>query len=401
MKRLLSYIFLIFCIIADCAAQCPIRFTGNNHAQVGIYIEEIATGKKLADYNSETSMTPASILKCVTCATALNILGPDFRFATEFFLVGPSPREGVAEMIVKASADPTTGSREFPATSHLPDSISFALKNIGINYIGGGIRIDGAILPDSGGIVPQWEVEDISHSYGVGLYPVNWYDNYFQEDLIIPDPPHYFRQLMMENFNTNEIDIDEKYVAADSIPGTNDTLFVYRHFSPSAKQIMRSLMVRSDNLMAEGILRAIRPYEHRDSAIWTMRNHWINKGIDLEFSRILDGNGLARGNSISARQIGKILTSMTKSGYCDVYLQLFPLAGKQGTVARFLKGTRLEERLLLKSGTMSGVHCYAGYLLNKKGGKPTHTVVIMVNNFYCNRNKIRKAIESYLLNKLP
>lgn len=91
---------------------------------------------------------------------------------------------------------------------------------------------------------------------------------------------------------------------------------------------------------------------------------------------------------------------MAQSDDCMTYAGLFPKAGKEGTVKRLLAGTRLAGRLAVKSGSMGGVHCYAGYLLDN-AGKPSHTVVVMVNNFFCNRTQLRKSIERYLLNILP
>ena len=65
-------------------------------------------------------------------------------------------------------------------------------------------------------------------------------------------------------------------------------------------------------------------------------------------------------------------------------------------MARLLADTRLKGALALKSGSMSGVLCYAGYKIDTSGN-PTHVVVIMVNGFTCKVAEVRKAIASYLL----
>lgn len=59
--------------------------------------------------------------------------------------------------------------------------------------------------------------------------------------------------------------------------------------------------------------------------------------------------------------------------------------------------TPLKGRLALKTGSVSAVQCYAGYLLDEEN-KPTHVVVVMVNAFYCPRARLREAISDYLLN---
>ena len=75
---------------------------------------------------------------------------------------------------------------------------------------------------------------------------------------------------------------------------------------------------------------------------------------------------------------------------------LFPLAGKEGTVRYLLAKTRLAGSFALKSGSMNGVLCYAGYKLNS-AKTPTHVVVIMVNGASCKSAEIRSAISRYLL----
>ncbi|NCB08944.1 MAG: D-alanyl-D-alanine carboxypeptidase/D-alanyl-D-alanine-endopeptidase, partial [Bacteroidia bacterium] len=53
-----------------------------NQAMVGIYITDVETGKSLFQYNPEKFMIPASTLKIVTSAAALEMLGKDYRFKT-------------------------------------------------------------------------------------------------------------------------------------------------------------------------------------------------------------------------------------------------------------------------------------------------------------------------------
>lgn len=381
------------------AARCPIQFKGCERATVGIYIEKISTGDKLEEYNADKSMTPASTLKSLTCASALTMLGPDYRFLTDFYLVGSDVRAGDADLVVVGAADPTLGSRHFKSSANVLDSVSTRLSESGATYIDGTIRIDGEVLPEGGGVIPRWEVEDISESYGVGLYPVNWYDNYFESDQIIQSPPEYFAQQLGVVLTMEGININGNELEADSIP--LDSVHVYTHRSSPLKEIMKSLMVRSDNLMAEGTMRALAHGQPSDSAIVAMKGLWSGFGLDLSETKIVDGSGLARCNAIAPGQLGKMLTLMARSGYASEYVSLFPKAGKEGTVKTLLAGTRLAGLMALKSGSMSGVHTYAGYLLDKKSGKPTHSVVVMVNNFYCTRTQLRKAIETYLLQKLP
>ena len=157
------------------------------------------------------------------------------------------------------------------------------------------------------------------------------------------------------------------------------------------------MMFKSDNLFAEGMLRALVLHEDSDhtfaDAVKKERSLLSDKGYELSTIKIADGSGLAVTNRLSPRFLGSLLRDMASY---PGYTGLFPKAGKEGTVARLLSDSRLKGRLALKSGSMSGVLCYAGYKLDANG-KPTHVVVVMVNGFTCKVADVRKAIAAYLL----
>ncbi len=393
----------------------PITFPGRDASSVGIYIEEINSGKVLASHNSNLALTPASILKCVTAATSLITLGKDFRYTTDFFLIGPSPENGEADMVIVGAGDPSMGGRDFEESASLPSLVADKLSTLGIGRLAGEVRISCDVLPEGGGVVPGWEVEDITESYGTGLFPVNWMDNYFESDYIIASPGEFFVEEMVGACANKGIGVEGAIytdildespfaetdtTAEPTVATPSDTMLVYSHKSESLEKIMKVMMGKSVNLLAEGCLRATAPNAPADTAIAREKSLWKSLGVNLERTRILDGSGLARGNSISPRQIAGILNYMAKSPYSKTYSDVFPKAGKEGTVKTFLTKTRLAGRLAIKSGSMGGVHCYAGYLLGSNG-QPTHSVVVMVNHFFCSRTQLKKSIERYLLNILP
>lgn len=80
------------------------------------------------------------------------------------------------------------------------------------------------------------------------------------------------------------------------------------------------------------------------------------------------------------------------------YVNIFPVAGRSGTMRSFLKGTALEGKIVAKTGSMRNVQCYAGFKIDENG-QPTHLVVLMLNNF-SDRAKLKRALEQLLLEKL-
>ncbi|MDE5713274.1 MAG: D-alanyl-D-alanine carboxypeptidase, partial [Muribaculaceae bacterium] len=78
------------------------------------------------------------------------------------------------------------------------------------------------------------------------------------------------------------------------------------------------------------------------------------------------------------------------------YASFFPLAGQEGTLKKFLAETALDSYIAMKTGSMKGIQCYAGYKLDDNY-MPTHTVVIIMNDIVGKRDKAKKAAEKMLL----
>ncbi|MDE6040116.1 MAG: D-alanyl-D-alanine carboxypeptidase, partial [Muribaculaceae bacterium] len=95
--KLLKSLFLTFALtyapIAG-AQETILGFDGEESTGVGIYIKEIATDEILVDHNSQMALTPASVMKAVTAATALSVRGADGRFHTPVLLKGAKGQNG-------------------------------------------------------------------------------------------------------------------------------------------------------------------------------------------------------------------------------------------------------------------------------------------------------------------
>ncbi len=107
---------------------------------------------------------------------------------------------------------------------------------------------------------------------------------------------------------------------------------------------------------------------------------------------LIDGSGLSRSNRVTADFINGILQRM---GTNEDYASLMPLAGQGGTLAEFLKSTALDAYVAMKTGSMKGIQCYAGYKLDEEFA-PTHSIVIIMNDIGP-RASARKAAEELLL----
>lgn len=437
--RILFFVILFSISFAGYAEK--LNFFGRDAATIGVYISDLSTGNIIEKESIGKAMIPASILKSVTAATSLCYLNENFRFSTDVILQGEVIDDTLqGNLLIKASGDPTIESSHFLDRTGFEASIVSALKSNGIANISGEIIVDEEKFTDTGQC-PQWVIEDVGWDYGAGFYGFNYKNNTFKlftdSQNSIPEVP-YIDVVVEKTLSSTDIarginsdiyfisgkNVDKKNFSVTTTMNSPSLVFVHnmqqrllrngisvenniiepcegetlllRYQSPPNTEMLQKMMFHSDNMMAEALLRAIEPSGSRKDAIQKELNFWKGKDVSVDFLKIADGSGLARVNRVTPRFIADVLTYMAKSKYRDTYTGLFPKVGREGTVKNFLKNTKLEGKLVLKSGSMNGVHCYAGYKIDNNGA-PTHVVVLIVNNFFCSRNALRNELQRFLL----
>ncbi|MCB0637226.1 MAG: D-alanyl-D-alanine carboxypeptidase/D-alanyl-D-alanine-endopeptidase, partial [Lewinella sp.] len=153
------------------------------HTSCSVQVVDVATGQVLAGFDAERSTIPASNLKLLTTASALAILGPDFRFATELAYTGYLDAQGVlqGDLILRGSGDPTLGSPEMPGTPGLEDLLEqwrLAVQRAGIRQVTGRLITDeSAFATASTGT--HWQWLDLGNYYGCGAFGLNLHDNLY------------------------------------------------------------------------------------------------------------------------------------------------------------------------------------------------------------------------------
>lgn len=390
--RLLILLITLLASVSAAVGQSVISFPGERSATVAVIVRDLTTGNDIVSQNPYKAMLPASTMKCITTAAAMEMGIDTLRFESQAFIRGSIDADGVlhGDLVIRGNGDPTLESTQFPAVPSFLKMIVDSVKAKGIKEIEGIIKVDASNFPDDGPC-DRWELSDLRYEYGAGLYSLN-YKNNAVGSRAMQDPPDKFVAALDDLLMAEGIAVAWDEVAAAGEPVER----ICTHHSPVGSEIMHNLMIRSDNLFAEGILRFIAPGKSLDDAIKQERKILSNKGLNLDVTEIYDGSGLARNNRVTAAVMADLLTMMaTKQGRDMAYSSLFPRAGEEGTVKSLLEKSPLAGKLALKSGSMNGVHCYAGYKLDEQG-KPTHAVVILVNNFHCQRAKVRAAIESFL-----
>lgn len=146
--------------------------SGLKHAAIGFSVKDFR-GNKVVAHNGDKSMTPASTLKIVTTATALELLESDFRFETKLY------KEGNI-LTVLGSGDPTLGTRHF---DNIQDAFleQWADK---IVTVFGNQTIDEIRIVDDlfgyEGVSSRWIRQDMGNYYAAGAYGISVFDNAYE-----------------------------------------------------------------------------------------------------------------------------------------------------------------------------------------------------------------------------
>ncbi|GEP45969.1 D-alanyl-D-alanine carboxypeptidase/D-alanyl-D-alanine endopeptidase [Brevifollis gellanilyticus] len=391
-------------------------------------------GKIIVEQQSRTAFIPASSLKTVTTATALEKWGPDHRIETRLMASAPI-QQGVikGDVVIVGGADPML---------KLTDLQSWVktLKERGLKRITGRILGDGRLF--SGSIYDDfWNWGDIGNGYGSSVAGLNLEHNRFialfnpadavgkpaiwlgaQPDVpgitwrnetitgekgsgdgvvihggerarvihlrgtvpmgrptfhvlgAVPDPElfaaHWFREALLEA----EIEVAGKAAPVGDVKAGEIELL--KHHSPPLKDIITSIHATSDNHETECLFRLLGVQEGK-SPDQVVREHWQASGLEFQGLRMEDGCGLARADFITPHDLAM--------------LQYLVGIGRQGVVYR--ESLLTKEHLRWKGGAMSGVRSTTGFLTTKSGRELAFAYMV---NHYADSGAVSALREALL-----
>jgi len=153
------------------------------NAGMSFYAIDIITGEVIAEFNENYSVKPASTMKLVTSAAALEVLGADYRFKTIIQYDGfidEATKTLHGNIYIKGGGDPTLGSKYFDNTKYgqFLKQWTAEIKKLGIDTIKGAIIADASYY-SSDMVPPTWSWEDIGNYFGAGPCGLTIYDNMY------------------------------------------------------------------------------------------------------------------------------------------------------------------------------------------------------------------------------
>ncbi len=361
-------------------------------------------GRYIATHNLENLYMPASIVKIATALAALEILGPEFRFSTNFYL------DEQQNLYIKGFGDPFLISEEVAAiVSGLQERGCRTVNNIYLDDSAFAISglAEGAGLTDN-----PYDAQN--SSLAVNFNTVNFkkdkYGKISSAEEQTPTIPMMTELAAAVAPGTHRINItrdirdgakaisrytgelfralmQQENIAVEGIiarrPLPENLMPFYTHLSSrSLKDIIGPLMLYSNNFIANQLFLAIGAAKFDYPATWEKGRQAMTGFLHTNYSltakeiKIVEGSGLSRKNRVSAGAMIRLLDSFKP------YAGLLPREGG----------------ILLKSGTLEGVYSYAGYF---EGNDGFDSFVLMLNQDKNNRDKLLKVLKEFYRAKRP
>lgn len=410
-------------IIAE-ARQIP----GLAAAAIGVCLID-PHGEVFFEDHARIAMIPASSLKTLTTATALEMLGPDFRFETRLRAAAPIVEGTIqGDIVIVGGADPMLAMRDVTAWAQ-------ELKARGLMRVAGNVVGDGRVL--SGSIFNDfWDWGDIGNGYGsavaglnlehnryvaifqpaatvgapakfVGVRPevpdVQWRNEAvtaaagsgdgvvihggertglihlrgsvplnapdFSVTGAVPDPArfaaHHFRQALL---NTGvQVDGDARAISAAPEEPQDPQADATALITHRSPPLLEiiSSIHATSDNHETECLFRLLGVRYNARPDELVREHWRNRGLVFEGLRMEDGCGLARADFIRPVDLAR--------------LQHLAARGPHGAAYKDSLLSQNDGRLRWKGGAMSGVRTTTGFVTSTSGRE--FAFAIMINHY--------------------
>jgi len=149
------------------------------HAQWGVHIVALESGRVLFSHNADKLMIPASNTKLYTGALALDRLGPGHRIRTSFYATGrPSARGTLAgDLIVYGRGDPSLAARYHGGdVDRALQPLVEAVRAAGVRRVRGDLVADDSYFTDPP-LGSGWNWDDLQYYYGAEVSALTVNDN--------------------------------------------------------------------------------------------------------------------------------------------------------------------------------------------------------------------------------
>ena len=426
---------------ADLAKQINaiINQASQEKVQFGVSILEAESGRTLYSYNAEKPMVPASNMKIITTAAALEYLGPDYEYKTKVDVCDDT-------LVVTGSGDPLFADKVTDAKYNrkkgwIFEDIAEKLNEKGITTIKD-IIVDSSIFDDQR-VHMDWPRQQLNQWYACEVSGLNFNDNYIEvtvenvggKIVIVTEPETNFVKITnkvrpiskgsgaVEAYRLqgkpNHIIIKGKcrrkqgpflvaierpaaffgFVLAENLAkrgiitkgrllekpaGADCKPKMLTEYSTPIEDCLVRCNKDSFGLAAEALLKTMAANVSADkkNGSWAggqeiIRKYLLGLGIKGEEFNIGDGSGLSRQNKLSANAITQVLLIVYKSKNWQLYKNSLAVGGIDGTIYKYFKEEKYKGKIYGKTGYINKVKSFSGLCSTERGD---YIFSILTNN---------------------
>lgn len=418
-------------------------YTENNlkNAVIGLKIRDLKTNQDIYSLNSSKLFTPASNTKVLTSLIALEKLGKDYKFKTILSSDAKILNKTLnGDLYFIFKGDPTFKHQDI-------DYLFSKLKENGIEKIEGNIIIDKSYFDDilygSG-----WMWDDMDSCDSSPISPIVIDNNCVNAKIILDNSNISIDSKNINTFNIKDLkkaekediktkfennvlnisgeikestDIEqsiikpelylESYLKNNILKDFNfkgkiifnsnkdenisKNILAFKESEPLSK-ILKFFNEESHNLTGEILTKTVGTIDSIPSSTKkgiNVLNKYLKEKFKYNDFRVVDGSGLSRYNLFSPDLMIDVLTYLYQNtDYRDTILEAFPLGAKEGTLKNRLKDMK-KFKVIAKSGSMTGVNCLSGYLINDN---QVYAFSIMINNSNLSGKELRDIQDKIL-----
>jgi D-alanyl-D-alanine carboxypeptidase/D-alanyl-D-alanine-endopeptidase (penicillin-binding protein 4) len=394
--------------------------------QFAVKVVNAKTGKTLYEHNAHKPMIPASNMKIIASAAALEYLGADYKFTTKVGLLDKT-------LVVIGGGDPlladdvTDKGHGRPADWIFADIIA-ALRKKGVTSIND-IVIDSTFFDDNR-VHPTWPAEQLNRPYACETSGLNYNGNCIQIttrntagkvsvtlrpqtdyvqiinkvtatskgnsavgayrnaepnkltvkgkcrkqavfDVAIERPAAFFGFLLAEKLAEAGINVqgrlEEKYIKNDK------RIKVLRTYATPMSDVLARCNKDSLGLAAESLVKTISAEKSGGiNGEWghgldLISRYLVRLGIDESEFHLDDGSGLSRENRLSPNAITRVLSDVYSDEEWGFFKGSLAVAGVDGTIGKYFKKAKYKGKILGKTGYVNLAKSFSGVCTTPNG----------------------------------
>jgi D-alanyl-D-alanine carboxypeptidase/D-alanyl-D-alanine-endopeptidase (penicillin-binding protein 4) len=421
---------------------------------VSIHVQAVESTKPLLSMNAQTSVQPASLMKLITTAAALDLLGPDYRWSTRVYTNGTQNGDVLqGDLIIRGSGDPRFSQQDLW-------QLLRRLRALGIRQITGDVILDRSLFASYKDDAAQFDQKP-ERAYNA-LPDALLLDTKSVLVQLIPDAARQRVRVTLEPYLTDfslsaptlssgecgdwrtqlglrveqkkiifagsyALSCGERTIAVHAYPLTHNEYFdssmrqLWREMGGSLQGVtregvlptqaqeitqwqsaaltdaIRDINKFSNNVMARQLLLTLaaeRGYQpaSKEAGAAVIRQWLIAKGINAAELVIDNGSGLSRVDRLSAVLLARILQAAWMSPTMPEFIASLPLAGVDGTMRKRAEGLSVKSFAHIKTGSLTEVAGIAGYVTTRSGKRMI--VVCIVN--HSEAGKLKEAMDNLL-----